>query len=125
MRSRPTVPPDPSELPAEAEEARLPPVRVAGIGASAGGLEAFTRLLHHLPSDTGMAFVLVQHLNPDHKSILAELLARETSLPVVEASDGLALAADSVYVIPAGKDMTLDHGLLRLAHARPGACTFP
>ncbi len=93
---------------------------VVGIGASAGGLEAFAQLLNHLRSDTGMAFVFVQHLDPTHRSALAELLARETVMPVVEATDGLVLAPDSVYVIAADKDVTLEGGALRLA-ARPSS----
>ena len=93
---------------------------VVGVGASAGGLEAFTELLHALPAHTGMAFVLVQHLDPSHKSILTELLTRETSMPVVEASDGLAISPDSIYVIPADKDMTVERGVLRLA-VRPAS----
>ena len=66
---------------------------VAGIGASAGGLEAFVQLLKGLPTDTGMAFVLVQHLDPKHDSQLAGLLERATQMPVCEAVDGLILAA--------------------------------
>ncbi|MEK6708756.1 MAG: chemotaxis protein CheB [Pseudomonadota bacterium] len=62
---------------------------MVGIGASAGGLSAFTKLLKALPLDTGMAFVLVQHLDPKHISLLPELMARATSMPVIEASDGL------------------------------------
>src|SRR5512140_3500779 len=64
---------------------------LVGIGASAGGLEAFTRLLENLPTDTGMAFVLVQHLSPSKDSILAELLAKATSMPVHEVRDGMVL----------------------------------
>ena len=61
---------------------------VVGIGASAGGLEAFSELLHNLPEKTGMAFVLVQHLDPTHESALPEILGRTTKLPVEEVSDG-------------------------------------
>lgn len=62
------------------------PVPVVGIGASAGGLEAFTRLLKHLPLDTGLGFVLVQHLDPQHDSALTSLLARATAMPVREVT---------------------------------------
>jgi two-component system, chemotaxis family, CheB/CheR fusion protein len=55
---------------------------IVGIAASAGGLEAFTELIRHLPTDTGMGFVLIQHLSPDHKSLLAEILGRSTEMPV-------------------------------------------
>src|SRR5580658_1344078 len=73
---------------------------IVAIGASAGGIEALTELMTHLPSNTGMAFVLVQHLDPKHHSILTELLARQTAMPVTEVSEGLAVKADHVYVIP-------------------------
>src|SRR5688572_12645586 len=62
---------------------------IVGVGASAGGLEAFTQLLKHLPADTGMGFVLVQHLDPAHESALAELLSRTSSMPVCEATNNL------------------------------------
>ncbi len=87
---------------------------VVGIGASAGGLEAFSQLLRHLPGDTGMAFVLVQHLDPNQKSLLSEILARTTTMPVSEVQDGMAIAPNQVYVIPPNTVMTLDQGRLRL-----------
>ena len=73
---------------------------IVGVGASAGGLEAFTQLLSNLPVDVGMAFVLVQHLDPDHESALAQLLARTTSMPVTEVTHGTAVLPNHVYVIP-------------------------
>ncbi|MHB0979520.1 MAG: chemotaxis protein CheB [Thermoleophilia bacterium] len=93
---------------------------IVGIGASAGGLEAVTELLHHLPPDTGLAYVLVQHLAPGHKSVLAEILARETSMTVVEATDALPVAPDTVYVIPAGQDLTIERSMLQL-NTRPAS----
>src|SRR5690349_23040828 len=75
-------------------------VSVVGIGASAGGLEAFTRLLRQLPADLGCAFVLVQHLDASHPSLLPEILARATAMPVNAASDGELVSANRVYVIP-------------------------
>ncbi len=87
---------------------------IVGIGASAGGLEAFTQLLSHLPSDTGMAFVLIQHLAPHHKSLLSELLAKTTSMPVSEVQDGTIVEPNQVYVIPPNTKMTLVDGTLRL-----------
>src|SRR5207245_5394249 len=89
---------------------------VAGIGASAGGLEAFRQLLEHLPVDPGMAFVLVSHLDPTHKSILAELLARSTRLPVSEVSDGMKVEPDHGYVMPPNTSMARAEGVL---HRRP------
>jgi chemotaxis response regulator CheB len=73
---------------------------VVGIGASAGGLEAFTELLKNLLLDTGMGFVLVQHLDPQHESALAGLLSRATSMPVREVTNNLRVEANHVYVIP-------------------------
>lgn len=66
---------------------------IVGVAASAGGLEAFTQLLSHLPTDTGMAFVLIQHLSPDHESLLTEILARVTPLPVRDVQNGMASRA--------------------------------
>jgi len=91
------------------------PVRsIVGIGASAGGPEALSELLDSLPADTGAAFVVVQHLRPDHPSLLPELLARDTAMPVVEAADGASIEGDHVYVIPPGADVTVDGGTMRL-----------
>ena len=90
------------------------PFPVVGIGASAGGLEAFTQLLGHLPADTGMAFVFIQHLDPKHESQLADLLAKATSMPVVEARSDQSVRPNHVYVIPPGQVLLLDHGALRL-----------
>jgi two-component system CheB/CheR fusion protein len=87
---------------------------IVGVGASAGGLEAFTNLLEYLPPDTGMAFVLVQHLAPTKDSILAELLSKATSMPVREVQDGMKVEPDHVYVIPPNTLMAVFHGKLRL-----------
>jgi two-component system CheB/CheR fusion protein len=86
-----------------------------GIGASAGGLEAFTQLLSFLPSDTGMAFVLVQHLDPNHKSLLTEILSRSIAMPVREVQDSMAVEPDNVYVIPPNRTMKIAHGSLHLS----------
>lgn len=87
---------------------------VVGVGASAGGLDAFTKLLKNLPADTGMAFVLVQHLDPKHVSLLPELLARATAMPVVEISDGTRIAPNHVYVMPPNYSLAMLHGVLHL-----------
>ncbi len=94
------------------------PRLVVGIGASAGGLAAYTDFFRHIPPDTGMAFVLVQHLSPEHPSALAELIGAETKMPVVDASDGLELAANSIYVIPPDSTMTVEETRLRVAKPR-------
>lgn len=87
---------------------------IVGIGASAGGLEAFTQLLKHLPIDTGMGFVLIQHLSPDHKSLLSEILARTTQMPVMEVQDCMLVEPNHIYIIPPNSKMTLAQNLLRL-----------
>jgi two-component system CheB/CheR fusion protein len=87
---------------------------VVGIGASAGGLAAFLSLLEHLPTNTGMAFVLIQHLSPTHESILPALLAKATAMPVLEITDGLPLAPDHVYINPPGASVGLAQGVLHL-----------
>ncbi len=87
---------------------------VVGVGASAGGLEAFTQLLTHLDDDTGMAFVLIQHLDPTHESKLTDLLVKATSMPVVEVTEGMTVCPNHVYVIPKNTNMAIDGDLLRL-----------
>jgi two-component system, chemotaxis family, CheB/CheR fusion protein len=90
-------------------------VPVAGIGASAGGLEVFKLLLADLPADTGLAIVFIQHLDPNHHSLLTEILGRATAMPVSEAADGMPVEANHVYVIPANGDLTIARGALKLA----------
>ncbi|HYN79206.1 MAG TPA: chemotaxis protein CheB, partial [Lamprocystis sp. (in: g-proteobacteria)] len=87
---------------------------VVGIGASAGGLEAYRQLFEELPANTGMAFVLVQHLDPQHPSLLAELIGRATRMPVVEARDGMGVAPDHVYTIPPNVTLGILHGRLQV-----------
>ena len=102
-----TMKPSREERPAQPDD-----VPVVAIGASAGGLEAFTELLSHLPADTGMGFVLIQHLDPKHESMLTELISRSTTMPVVEVQDGMKVQANHVYVIPPNATMTIqDHTL--------------
>jgi two-component system, chemotaxis family, CheB/CheR fusion protein len=98
---------------------RRPPSLVVGIGASAGGLAAFRSFLDHMPADTGMAFVLVQHLDPAHKSMLVELLRPHSAMPVVEAQDRAALAANHVHVIPPNATLTLEGDVLRVSVPAP------
>jgi two-component system CheB/CheR fusion protein len=91
------------------------PISVVGIGASAGGLEAFDQLLRGLPVDTGLAYVLVQHLAPKHESILSELLGKATKLPVIEVKEGMKVQGDHVYVIPPNADMSISDSMLHLS----------
>ena len=88
---------------------------VVGIGASAGGLEAFKKLLHAIPESTGIAYVLVQHLDPSHESILAELLQKVTNIPVLEISDEIKVAPDHIYIIPSNKMLIANDGVLELS----------
>ncbi len=99
---------------------------IVGIGASAGGLEAFRKLLGALPTDTGMAYVLVQHLDPHHESILAELLSEATPMEVSEVTGDVRVEPNRVYVIPPSRDMVLVEGMLKLvARAPRGAAHLP
>jgi two-component system, chemotaxis family, CheB/CheR fusion protein len=83
------------------------PSRVVGIGASAGGLEAVSELLRHLPNNTGMAFVFIQHLEPRQTSRLTEILSRITDMPAEVAADQLRMKRNHIYVMPPGLDITV------------------
>lgn len=100
------------ELAGEPIEAPFP---IVGVAASAGGLEAFTQLLSHLPTDTGMAFVLIQHLAPDHESLLSEILARTTQMSVREVENNTTVEPNQIYVIPPNTKMILTEGVLQLS----------
>lgn len=91
-----------------------PSFPVVGIGSSAGGLEALELFLKQVPTSCGIAFVVVQHLDPTHKGMLVELLQRVTSMPVVQVTDRLKIEPDHVYVIPPNQDMTVLHDVLHL-----------
>lgn len=103
---------DSDELALKANTTVLFPV--IGLGSSAGGLEALEQFLKHVPESSGMAFVIVQHLDPTHKGIMVELLQRVTKMPVLQVSDHLKIEADHVYLIPPNKDMSILHGVLHL-----------
>lgn len=91
---------------------------IVAIGASAGGLEAIEQFFSNITAPSPFAFIIIQHLSPDFKSLMVELLARRTQLSVAEAEDGMAPAANAIYLIPPGKTMTIEGGLLRLAESR-------
>ena len=127
----PASSPPPAQDPAAAPDAAAPalteavapaaandtePLRplVVGIGASAGGLEALEQLLRAMPPDSGHAFVIVQHLDPTHHSLLTEILQRATAMSVVEATDKVQVQRNHVYVIPPNRDMVILQGRLRL-----------
>lgn len=90
------------------------PFPLVGVGASAGGMEAFVAFLQELPLDSGLAFVLVQHLDPTHPSRLSEALQRVTALPVEEIRDGTRVSPNHVYVMPSDADVSVVNGVLRL-----------
>jgi two-component system CheB/CheR fusion protein len=98
---------------------------VVGIGASAGGLEVFTQLLKHLPSDIGMAFVLIQHLDPKHTSFLCEALSKVTAMPLSEAVDGESVEPNHVYVISPSADIAIVDGRLTLVHRKEAVPHLP
>src|SRR5260221_3543602 len=91
---------------------------VVAIGASAGGLEAVTLLLQNLPPNTGMTFIYVQHLSPDHKSILTSILAKSTLMKVQEVTNRVLLQPDHFYVIPPDKDMAVLNGHIKIMSPR-------
>lgn len=93
-------------------------VVVVGIGASAGGLEACRKLLGVLPASPGMALILIQHLDPTHDSMLVDLLAASTAMPVLQAVDGMEIEADHLYVIPPGTYLSVGEGRLHLSRPR-------
>ncbi len=98
---------------------------IVGIGASAGGLEALQQLLTTLPSDTGFSYVVVQHLSPDYKSLLSEILGKYTSMPVVQVEEGMEIKPDCVYIIQPGKNMRISKGILRLSAQREHELNLP
>jgi two-component system CheB/CheR fusion protein len=100
--------------------------RVVAIGASAGGLDACKGLIASLPPDVGMAFILVQHLDPAHESMMVELLAGHTSMPVLQAVDGMPVEPDHFYVIPPGAYLSVADGALKLSRPQgPHAVRLP
>ncbi len=97
-----------------------PRFRVVGIGASAGGLEALCEFLKAMRADSEMVFVVVSHLDPEHKSALAEILSRVSAMPVHEIEDGMTIAPDHVYVIPANRDLVIAQDVLHLTRRVEG-----
>jgi two-component system CheB/CheR fusion protein len=99
--------------------------RIVGIGASAGGLESLERLFSNLPPTTGLAFIVVQHLSPDFRSLMDELIARHSEMPVVVAEDGMTVKADHIYLMPPRKEMIIRERQLVLTDKEPHAFTLP
>ena len=98
---------------------------VVGFGASAGGLEAMTEVLREMPDDTGMAIVFIQHLDPKHSSMLSELLARATTMPVQQAANGMKVEPNKVYVIAPNTCIALRRGALFNEPRDPSAPHMP
>src|SRR5689334_11425555 len=96
-----------------------PSLPVVGVGASAGGLDAFKKFLKSVPENSGVAYVLVQHLDPKHKSQLPDLLQRTTKVPVMQISDAITIEPNRIYTIPSNKILTAKGGVLQLT-PRPG-----
>jgi two-component system CheB/CheR fusion protein len=120
--------PDPSVSDQDSALARGPPTDrtdfpVIGIGASAGGLDACRKFVDALPAGNGMAFILIQHLDPAHESMMVDLLATHTTMDVRQAKDGMTVEPDHFYVIPPGTYLSVENNILRLSrpHARHGA----
>ncbi|MBV9267209.1 MAG: hypothetical protein JO061_13650, partial [Acidobacteriaceae bacterium] len=103
-----------SDTPEEEEQSRRLPFNVVGLGASAGGIEAFVELFQRLPDNTGMAYVAVAHLSADQKSHLREILARHTKMAVHEIENGMAVEPNCVFVIPPKAVLTLERGVFQL-----------
>jgi two-component system, chemotaxis family, CheB/CheR fusion protein len=87
---------------------------IVGIGASAGGLEALRGLFRAMPEDTGAGFVLVQHLDPTHDSLMAELLAKYAHIPVIQVEDGMSVEANRLHVISPNAELTISGGVLHI-----------
>ncbi|HYB20559.1 MAG TPA: chemotaxis protein CheB, partial [Thermodesulfobacteriota bacterium] len=104
----------PAEMPnlQKTEDKSFP---IVGMGASAGGLEAFEQFFKQMPSDSGLAFVLIPHLDPGHSSMMVDLMRRFTRMQVLEAEDGMRVQPEHVYVIPPNKDIAMDQAMLRLS----------
>ena len=98
---------------------------VIGIGASAGGLEALQQFFGHMPTNSGLSFVVVQHLSPDYKSLMADILGKHTGMPVHQAEHEMAVEPDTVYLIPPKKYMTIQGGRLILSDYAPGTLNHP
>ena len=108
-----------------ADSQTVQPSYIVGIGASAGGLEAIEQFFDHTPSDTGMAFVVVQHLSPDFKSMMDELLARHTEMPIHRIESGMALDANAIYLIPPKENMVISDGEFLLTDQDPQGLNLP
>jgi len=125
MNSSSAPPSSPRSLVAGGSTSPSEPLFVVALGASAGGLDALEKLVSELPADTGAAFVVIQHLSPDHKSMMASLLARHTPMPVLMVETDTPIEANHVYLISPGVLMHTDGRLLRLRPKSPRSLILP
>ncbi|MEI7894592.1 MAG: chemotaxis protein CheB, partial [Myxococcales bacterium] len=100
-------------------------LRIVGVGASAGGLEAIERFFDHMPADSGLAFVVLQHLSPDHKSLMVEILSKRTAMPVKQVEDGTAIDVNTIYLLPPKKSMVIKGERLHLNEKVVGEISLP
>lgn len=106
-----------AEKPAQNAQSISKEPLIIGIGASAGGLEALQQFFDYMPPNSGLSFVVIQHLSPDYKSLMADILSKHTEMSVCQAEDGIGVEADTVYLIPPKKYMTLEGDRLMLSDA--------
>lgn len=107
------------------KEIREEYTHIIGIGASAGGLEALQQFFQHMPGNSGLSFVVVQHLSPDYKSLMADILGKHTEMEVKQAENGMRIRPNTVYLIPPKKNMTLQDGKLLLSEFIHGMLNHP
>ena len=112
------------EMPQTGPAAQQAPL-IIGIGASAGGLEALQQFFGHMPNNSGLSFVVVQHLSPDYKSLMADILSKHTGMAVYQAENEMPVRPDTVYLIPPKKYMTVRQGRLILSDYSPGILNHP
>ena len=98
---------------------------VVGVGASAGGVEALQELFQYLPSNTGMGFVVIQHLSPDHRSLMADILGKQTEMRVMQVDQDVEIEPNTVYLIPPKKNLSIAGGRLRLSDYDPAVLNHP
>ena len=101
------------------------PLIIVGMGASAGGLEALQQFFARMPANSGLCFVVIQHLSPDYRSLMAEILGKHTGMRVLQAENGMSVEPDVVFLIPPGKNMTIKNGRLMLMEQVHGAVNHP
>ncbi|HEV3327219.1 MAG TPA: chemotaxis protein CheB, partial [Puia sp.] len=106
-------------MPSQGKSISLNLFPVVGVGASAGGLNAFKRLIKAIPEDSGVAYIFVQHLEPTHESLLVDLLQKATSIPVREITNNIHVEPNQIYIIPSNKMLTASDGRLELSPRPP------